>query len=59
MRKEVTYVKKLILPVICAVVLFFVINAINPKIEMTGIVMVSCVGLVLGSLLNKVVFKKK
>ncbi|GEM_PF-1252508 len=51
--------KKVIFPLICAVALFFLLRTINPGIEAVGIVLVVAIGLGIGSLLNKAVFKRK
>lgn len=51
--------KKVIFPVVCAVLLIFVINSVNPDLEAAGYVFTLALGLFIGSIINKLVFKKE
>ena len=52
-------VKKAILPIVCAIILLFVLKTFNPDIAGAGIVLGLMMGLGLGALLNAIIFKKK
>lgn len=50
--------KKAILPVVFAVLLVILMKfSVNPQIEITGLVFVAAIGLLVGSLINKIIFK--
>jgi hypothetical protein len=51
--------KKFIFPVVCAVLLTFLIRSVNPNLEAAGYIMVSAFGLLIGSGINKLAFKKE
>lgn len=50
--------KKVIFPAVCAILLIFVINSVNSNLEAAGYVFAAAFGLLVGSLINRLVFKK-
>lgn len=55
--KGVTSVKKAILPIVIGILLIVIFIQINPAIEPFGIFLVGLIGLGVGFLANKLVFK--
>ena len=52
--------KKVIFPIICAILLPLVfLQKINPNMEVAGIVMAAGIGLGIGAVINKILFKEK
>ena len=51
--------KKVILPVVCAVLLFIAIKLVNPNLEAYGYFFVSVLGLYIGYIINTKVFKNE
>jgi hypothetical protein len=51
--------KKIIIPVFFAILLTILCKTYNPNIEADGYIMATGVGLIVGSFLNKLVFKEK
>jgi hypothetical protein len=51
--------KKTILPVIFAIAFFFLIRVVTPKIELSGLIIVVAFGLMVGAMLNNLIFKGK
>ena len=59
-RKEVTYMlKKCLLPFIISIVLIFAVKTINPKVDTMGILLIVMIGVGIGSLFNRIIFKDK
>jgi len=52
-------VKKFILPIVCAIILLFILRMSNPDLAIGGIVVGLMIGLGVGALLNGIIFKKK
>jgi len=52
--------KKVIVPAVCAVLLVILMKfSVNPQIEITGIIFAAAIGLLVGSLINKIIFKNR
>lgn len=51
--------KKVIFPLVCAVLMVIVVKSINPELEATGYVVALGLGLFIGAFINKLVFKKE
>ncbi len=51
--------KKIIFPIILAVLLPVILWQANPNLEVAGIVLTAGIGLAIGAVINKIVFKKK
>ncbi|MDT3698957.1 MAG: hypothetical protein RO469_05970 [Thermincola sp.] len=51
--------KKVIFPVVCAVIMIIAVKLLNPDLEATGYVIAAGLGLFIGSFINKLVFKKE
>jgi len=51
--------KIFIFPVVCAVLMIFLGKSFNPKIEVAGYIVALVVGLFIGFIINKLVFKEK
>lgn len=51
--------KRVIFPVVCAVIMIIAVKLLNPDLEATGYVIATGLGLFIGSFINKLVFKKE
>lgn len=51
--------KKAIIPIICGIALPAAFSQLNSEMETAGIIMIACVGLGIGVLISKLIFKTK